>query len=934
MNQKYINKILKIRYLHLFILIFYFADSNAQFFDNAQTPLSVKWRQIEVDGFKIIYPAELEVEAQRMGNSLAHIYPQVGANLKRIKTAIPIVLQNRGTQANGFVQLAPKKSQFYTTPPQQFDSQDWLNNLAVHELRHIAQFDRLTGGKTRPFDEAYFAYLGAALPTWFLEGDAVNIETALTHAGRGRQPNWIMPFRTQLLYGKKPSYSKSYLGSNKDITSGYYQLGYAIVSDLRKTYGKGIIDSLIYDINQRPLRPYPFAQSLKKITGKNTRQYYLQTLDSLTKLWQHQDSATKSTDYAPLNQAATFATSYYFPQDLGEGKVLALKQSKAEPSQFVIISPDKSERPLFKIGYQELPFFSYGNNTIVWDEIRQDPRYKQQTYSVICTYNLVTKAKKRLSFKSRLFSPSISADGKKIIAVQIDLSNQSNIVVLDALNGKILQLTPNPGNPILQTPALSFDGKYATWISVAENGKSLTWFNGQKTEVLIGSTSQQLSRPFFIGENIAFNAHFSGIDNLYKINPVTKKTSTLTASKYGAFNGSISKDGKSILFNNFNVKGNQIAKTPIDPQPIPANSFVFLGEAATRQENTNNIFEQIATQQFRSKPYRPLAHLFNFHSLSPDINSSNNPGVILKSNDLLNNLILQTGVTYNTNLRKLEYGADMSFKALYPVVGASYRYRPRLSNYRHNNQIRQANWYENNINLSLNLPLSFNAYNHNYSFLAGVATTYVQRNFNDIDAPFFKNEVLFPMEYRIGFTHQTRTAERDIAPRWAQQINFKYLNQPFDKDLRGYMFAFESYFYFPGLAKNHSFLASFNYQTSTGNTVYGNEINTGFGYPQIRAKTPLQNTLFFMYRLPLAFPDWEIGPIAYIKAIKAGVFAGYENIIKETSFTQPKTFGLELRSNMHLLRYLPLIDLGGRLIFVNKSYNQNPIFELLFNYRF
>ena len=179
-------KKLKINILCILILTLTSLNGFSQIFDNEQNPLSVKWREINSQGFKIIYPTELEKEAQRMANTIGKIYPFVGSSLNRQKTTIPIVFQNRGILANGFVQLAPKKSQFNTTPPQQFDSQDWLNNLAIHELRHIAQYDRFTNDKSLFLsEEIYFAYMGISMPTWFFEGDAVITETALTNSGRG-----------------------------------------------------------------------------------------------------------------------------------------------------------------------------------------------------------------------------------------------------------------------------------------------------------------------------------------------------------------------------------------------------------------------------------------------------------------------------------------------------------------------------------------------------------------------------------------------------------------------------------------------------------------------------------------------------------------------------------------------------------------------------
>ena len=126
--------------------------------------------------------------------------------------------------------------------------------------------------------------MGAAIPTWFFEGDAVSTETSLTNAGRGRQPSWIMPFRTSVLNGKNFSYSKNYFGSSKDMTAGYYQLGYLLTSNLRTQFGKNIIDSLITEVNTHPARLYPFSRSLKKSTGSNTKSYYQKTIEQIKKL--------------------------------------------------------------------------------------------------------------------------------------------------------------------------------------------------------------------------------------------------------------------------------------------------------------------------------------------------------------------------------------------------------------------------------------------------------------------------------------------------------------------------------------------------------------------------------------------------------------------------------------------------------------------------
>ena len=198
----------------------------------------------------------------------------------------------------------------------------------------------------------------------------------------------------------------------------------------------------------------------------------------------------------------------------------------------------------------------------------------------------------------------------------------------------------------------------------------------------------------------------------------------------------------------------------------------------------------------------------------------------------------------------------------------------------------------------------------------------------------FIKKLNLPLETGFSFTHSIRTAERDIAPRWAQILRLSYLSQPWDSNLAGNLFAAEGFAYFPGLARNHTFLANFNYQETSGIWTYNSGINTVYGYNNILAKEKLRNTLLLNYRFPIAFPDAEIGPLAYITNVRGGVFCHYENIGKGTGISQPKTYGFELHSTMNVLRYSPDLDVGTRIVFVNREYNQNPIFEFMLNYNF
>jgi hypothetical protein len=930
------HKHLVISILILYTSILISDSAQAQIYNSEQNPLSVNWRQINASGFRLIYPEELETEAQRMANTIPGIFGRVGGSLGVRKSRIPIIFQNRGVLANGFFQMAPRKVEFFATPPQYFDSQDWLNNLAVHELRHVAQSDKLTGGKEYPFpEEVYFAWLGVSLPLWFLEGDAVSTETSLTNVGRGRQPNWIMPYRTAILNGKHYSYSKAAFGSQKDVAPGYYQLGYLMVSTLRESSGEYIIDSLFTDIRKRPLRLYPLAGSMKKYTGKTTKQWYDSLTTRLSNDWGNQTRLTPSIDYPALNRQAQFATNYYLPVPLPDGKILALKDSKAETGVLVLIDQKKKEHRLQRIGQQDQPWFSYAKGKAVWDEVRFDGRFLRRSFSVICSYDIQTGKLKKLTSRTRIFSPTLSADGTKIVAVSISLSNKINIIVMDALDGKILRTIPNSENLHIQTPSFNHDGSLITYVSVSEAGKAI-WTVDQagNTSKIVKETIQQLSRPVFIDKNIAFNAHYNGIDNIYIVDINSAKISSLSASKYGAFNASKIPLTDSILFNNFNLYGYEIAKAKIEPSAMGENNFVFFGAAAAKQENTGNVFSTVPDSTFQSGTYRKLGHLLHFHSISPEVQDEYVFGLRLKSNNLLSTFETQIGADYHRDLGRFEYNAGISFKSLYPIFNLSYSNRPRRFFYETAEGRQEGDFRENYYRLTVQVPLTLTAQNHFFDFSVNAGTSYTQRyETGEMPVNFIK-KLNLPLETGFSFTHSIRTAERDIAPRWAQILRLSYLTQPWDNNLAGNLFAAEGFAYFPGLARNHTFLANFNYQETSGIWIYNSAINTVYGYNNILAKGKLRNTLLFNYRFPIAFPDAEIGPLAYIRNVRGGIFCHYENIGKGTSLSQPKTYGFELHSTMNVLRYSPELDVGTRIVFVNPEYNQNPIFEFSLNYNF
>jgi len=126
-----------------FLLFFVSNYANAQFFQTGQDPSQIHWRQINTEKFQVIYPEEFDKEAQRLSFVLSEVYKYGAKSLNFNPRKISVVLHTRTVKSNGLVAWAPKRIELFTTPHQQIYSQDWLEQLAIHEFRHVVQMDKI-----------------------------------------------------------------------------------------------------------------------------------------------------------------------------------------------------------------------------------------------------------------------------------------------------------------------------------------------------------------------------------------------------------------------------------------------------------------------------------------------------------------------------------------------------------------------------------------------------------------------------------------------------------------------------------------------------------------------------------------------------------------------------------------------------------------------
>jgi hypothetical protein len=238
-------------------------------------PTSIRWKQINTDTARIIFPEGIDSMAQRISNIVHWLAKNNPASLGNQVRKINIVLQTQTTISNGYVSLGPFRSEFYLTPSlNNFDlgSISWPEALSVHEFRHVEQFNNFRNGISKLVyylfgEEGLLVAVSAAIPNWFFEGDAVYNETVSTNQGRGRIPFFLNQYKSLWHYNKNYSWMKLRNNSMKDYVPDHYPLGYLMVNYGREKYGLDFWTRVTHDASAFKGLFYPFQKAIKKYSG-------------------------------------------------------------------------------------------------------------------------------------------------------------------------------------------------------------------------------------------------------------------------------------------------------------------------------------------------------------------------------------------------------------------------------------------------------------------------------------------------------------------------------------------------------------------------------------------------------------------------------------------------------------------------------------------
>lgn len=954
------------------LILWGIGHANGQFFQTGQDPSLIRWRQINTLDFKVIYPEEFENQAQRVAFILSKVYDYGWKTLNFHPHKISVVLHTRTVKSNGLVAWAPKRIELFTTPNQQIYSQDWLEQLGLHEFRHLVQMDKIQTElpliiKGILGQQAAAIVVGAYLPFWFLEGDAVATETALSKSGRGRMAAFSMDYRAQLVEKGKFSFSKAYLGSYRNYVPDYYQLGYWMVAKSREQFGPDMWEKALQMIGRKPLSLTPLNSSLKSVTGLSTKNLYKKIFDDLKTEWQDSLRKRAIDSVKVITQRRKVYTQYIYPAYYNDSVVFAYRTSLDDIGRFVLIYPNGTQKVIFTPGAIFEESVSLENNLLIWAENRADIRWEHSDRSVIQVLNIDTKMRYEIHPENKLFSPVISPDLKSFAAVEVDPANNFYLSVFDLRSGELKFRVKTPDNQYFFTPRWDEKGERLFAILLSEKGKYLASVDltTKKIEPLTEPTYANLRNPSWFKNKLIFTADFSGVDNLYWLDIKSGKISEAASVKFGADYPVVSPSGKQILFSSYTADGYELVTIPNSDSNQVIRSIqlqpVRLADKLAAQELGVPDLSKPDSIGYSSRKYSKLGHIFNFHSWAPayiDVdNYEIHPGASLFSQNVLGTAETRLGFNYNSADRTGEWELNFKYKGWYPEIEAQISDGKFASTYRlvtntidQNNRIIRSDttqerftWQKIAASLDLRLPLNLSKGKYYRILYPEIKYSFTQETPGGNAPDNFHPNHFQSLAYRVYFYNLLSQSAQNLMPRWGQQVDLIFQHTPFNGSDLGNIAGIQGALYFPGLTKNSGIRIYQGYQQRhfVGHTSFSDFVSFPRGFA-----TYLNDKMYVSkidYKLPLFYPDFSLGRFTYVKRIKSSLFYDYGwlsvPIIDSKGTIHPddhqltfRSTGIELTSDMHFFRFFAPVELGCRAYY--RPDYQDWGFDLLLSVNF
>ncbi len=646
----------KLLHITAFAMLLLPVAASAQFYTAGDDPAG-KWYSIESPNYKVLYQKGMDSLAREYAKSLEKYRVPVSLTSgflpgQALKVKMPVVLHSYNAMSNGSVAWAPKRMDAYTLPDMYgSEAQPWIDQLAVHESRHISQMQFGISRAWRPFKYIFgemFNGLSTGLLTEisFLEGDAVIAETELTRTGRGRSADFLNYYMVCFDQGDLRDWDRWRYGSQKYYTPNHYASGYLTYGGIRWYYDDADFTARYLDTaSRKPYMLWVREVISRQTSGMNVAKTFNVVVDSLARAWK--TGADRRAPYMPMQQVTAEPRKHadYTDFCLIDGELYCCKEGMNDSR--ILIKVQTSEEDLGRerfvsrvAAYTSHPQYDSLSGNILWSESVSDGRWSLKATSQIRRMTPRGRRKAVVTRGGWMYNPVVSPSGKQVAAVELLPKGGSKLIVIDEPTGSRAGEFAAPDSLQLAEPLWAEEGIFATGLSAGGYGiyrlvvKDLD-DGGGHWETVLEPQPVHITNPGMHGGLLCFTSDHNGVNELYGVNPSGGEVLQLTSTRYGATDYLFADDGY-LYYSSQTVKGRMIFRTSQDSlltaRPVNWSDRARWIIADKLSEQASRRAEQIyGTGDYMAgaaaaadtisisapRRWRKLPHLLHFHSWAP-----------------------------------------------------------------------------------------------------------------------------------------------------------------------------------------------------------------------------------------------------------------------------------------------------------------------------
>lgn len=607
--------------------------ARAQFYLAGDDPGHLKWNYIRTPNYKVIYPRGLDSLAVVYARALETNRPRVALSAGYLPGqtywgATPVVLHAYTPYSNGSVAWAPMRMDLYTLPEAYGpETMPWVQELAIHENRHVAQLQFGADGILKPFTwifgEAATGLFAGIYPSyWLAEGDAVAAETALSGFGRGRSSDFMAYYMTAFDKGDYRNWEKWRWGSWKRYAPNHYALGYMTVAGGRYLYNDPLFTAdYLHLAANRPLKPTKVRAWFKDRSGKSFDAAFKDIMESFHSQWEASAAARGPFDDPSLISAKPkWYTSYSNMAFAADGTLYAVKSSFVSAATLVRITPDGKELTIRPFSSRTSPLATDGDK-LWFTETIVDKRWTLAGESNLRV--LENGTLRTVTTGKRYYNPAIGPDGQ-IAVTEYPAEGGSRIVILDH-NGNVSRYYDAPDG--VQIVESAWAGNRLFVSAIEDEGFELAEIQPKYglQHVLPGGHCKINHLKSYNGE-LYFICDKNGVGEVYKYHVPDGVFTQLTNTKYGVTDFAI--NDKDLYYSARMYEGELLCKAPLrqlKPRPASASEYYTYAVADTLSAQEKRLAEAAGVdldaewegEISAPKKYSKLLNAIRIHSWVP-----------------------------------------------------------------------------------------------------------------------------------------------------------------------------------------------------------------------------------------------------------------------------------------------------------------------------